>query len=481
MTAGTGFDEFVITRSQRLMRLALLLTRDHAAAEDLVQTALVKAWSAWRRIDEDPEPYVRRVLVNTFNSWWRRRWTAEHPTAVLPERAWSGAQGEVEDRDEVWRALTRLPRQQRAVLVLRYFEDLSEAQIAETLGVSAGAVKNYAAKGLAKLRLDPTLRELPEPHLTEQPAGTQRLVAVRGRIDRRRRLAVVGVVAAVVLAVVLGVLVAPRVNTSMPPAERRIGGFAEYHEGYHVVAVGKGTVTGPVTLTWVPASLDVGFFFHCTRPEKEDLHVTFSTVLFDGKPAPHGVTCNVNEPDNGYTWYTQAELAPLELRLGVPVTVTLTDPVPYDAHGGTHPVPATVPTDVNVAVALAEPVPFEQYPLPARPAHLTPLDKRLPSELNYTVLSADNPSATVSWGHLTVVYHTQTPGQLLLSVNGTLTQTQTWWDYKASGHVRDLRSGPGYDYEGPAVPDIPPGTPVTITIEARYLTGDWYVEMYPNK
>ena len=77
MTDKVGFDEFVVARSPALLRTAYLLIHDEGLAEDLVQTALTKSWFAWRRIDGDPEPYVRRVLVTTSVSWWRRRWTRE--------------------------------------------------------------------------------------------------------------------------------------------------------------------------------------------------------------------------------------------------------------------------------------------------------------------------------------------------------------------------------------------------------------------
>ena len=87
MAHTTEFDEFVVARSPRLLRLAYLLTQDHALAEDLLQTALARSWSAWRRIDGDPEPYVRRVLVNAHNSWWRRRTWAERPVEDLPVMA----------------------------------------------------------------------------------------------------------------------------------------------------------------------------------------------------------------------------------------------------------------------------------------------------------------------------------------------------------------------------------------------------------
>src|SRR5688500_11911556 len=148
MADALTFEEFVATRSPAFLRLAYGLTRNHAHAEDLLQTALARTWPAWKKISGDPEPYVRRVLVNTHNSWWRRRWNGERATEDLPETTTGHPQSTVDDRDEVWRALARLPKRQRAVLVLRFFEDLSEAQIAETLSMSPGTVKSYAAKGL---------------------------------------------------------------------------------------------------------------------------------------------------------------------------------------------------------------------------------------------------------------------------------------------------------------------------------------------
>lgn len=155
MTATESFDAFVQARSRHLLRTAYLLTQDHALAEDLVQTALAKAWFAWSRIDgADPEPYVRKIIVNTYSSWWRRRWNGEQPSDDLPETA---ASESAEDRTDLWRALQRLPRRQRAVVVLRYYEDLTEAETARVLGCSTGTVKSQTSKAFAKLRLDPAL------------------------------------------------------------------------------------------------------------------------------------------------------------------------------------------------------------------------------------------------------------------------------------------------------------------------------------
>ena len=157
MADRSEFDDFVASRSQALLRTAYLLTGDHALAEDLLQTALAKSWFAWGRISGPPEPYVRRVIATTYATWWRRRWRSEYPSVELPEAAGPDRTAGVDERDVLWRALGALPRRQRAVVVLRYYEDLSEAETAAALGVSRGTVKSQAAKALAALRRDDDL------------------------------------------------------------------------------------------------------------------------------------------------------------------------------------------------------------------------------------------------------------------------------------------------------------------------------------
>ena len=157
LTARVSFDGFVVGRTDRLLRTAYLLTRDHALAEDLLQTALTKAWTAWSRIETDPEPYVRKILVNTYATWWRRKWTGERPTEVLPETTRTNEIDTHADRRDLWTALGRLPRRQRAAVVLRYYEGLSEAETAEVLGCTVGTVKSSTSRALAKLRIDPAL------------------------------------------------------------------------------------------------------------------------------------------------------------------------------------------------------------------------------------------------------------------------------------------------------------------------------------
>lgn len=149
------FEAFVASRSPALLHAAWLLTGDWQLAEDLLQTSLAKAYLAWGRIRSagTEEAYVRRVLVTTYATSWRRRWRHEQPTAVLRDAPTPGdPHAQVDLRLVVLAALGLLPRRQRAVVVLRYYCDLSEADTAAALGCSAGTVKSQAAKGLAKLR-----------------------------------------------------------------------------------------------------------------------------------------------------------------------------------------------------------------------------------------------------------------------------------------------------------------------------------------
>ena len=148
------FREFVAARSGALLRTAYLLAGDWATAEDLLQIALTKTYLAWKRLGriDAVEPYTRKVLVNTATSWWRRRWHGERPTEILPETAITDGLDERLERDALWRQVRDLPARQRAVLVLRFYEDQSEAETARLLGVSVGTVKSQCSRALASLR-----------------------------------------------------------------------------------------------------------------------------------------------------------------------------------------------------------------------------------------------------------------------------------------------------------------------------------------
>ncbi len=108
------FDEFVVARSGALLRTAYLLTRDHQLAEDLLQASLTKAWFAWGRTHGNPEAYVRKIIVNTYSSWWRRKWNGEDATEDLPDRVVLDRTDTVDAGHDLWEATDRLPRRQRA-------------------------------------------------------------------------------------------------------------------------------------------------------------------------------------------------------------------------------------------------------------------------------------------------------------------------------------------------------------------------------
>lgn len=150
------FTRFVVDNRAQLLRLAYLLMADAGQAEDLVQAALLRLYRQWDRVAaaEQPVAYARRAVVNQSNSWWRSR--LAHPVSYRGDMydgaAFEDVQAAVTDRDELWLALRTLPRGMRAVVVLRYYEDLSEADTARTLGVSPGTVKTQASRGLARMR-----------------------------------------------------------------------------------------------------------------------------------------------------------------------------------------------------------------------------------------------------------------------------------------------------------------------------------------
>jgi RNA polymerase sigma-70 factor (sigma-E family) len=160
VTDRIAFGDYVARRSQVLLRAALALTRNRADAEDLLQATLVKAYQSWDKIDDAAalDSYVRRVMANTHISGWRRRRVDEYPTDELPDAAASGdATGDSDLHDVVQRALDRLPRQMRAAVMLRYYDDMTEPEVAAALGVTVGTVKSTVARAVAKLRTDAEL------------------------------------------------------------------------------------------------------------------------------------------------------------------------------------------------------------------------------------------------------------------------------------------------------------------------------------
>ncbi len=158
-----SFSSYVKARQPVLLRTARSLTANPSDAEDLLQTALTKTYVAWERIEDHRalDGYVRRALLNTRTSQWRKRKVDEFACDELPEPEPELAGADPAEQqalhDAMWRAITKLPARQRAMVVLRYYEDLSEVQTAEVLGVSVGTVKSAVSRALGKLREDPEL------------------------------------------------------------------------------------------------------------------------------------------------------------------------------------------------------------------------------------------------------------------------------------------------------------------------------------
>jgi len=154
-----AFREYVAARSRSLLRTAYLLTGNVADAEDLVQSALAKTYLAWDRIEDRGalDGYVRRAMVNTHISWWRRRRLEEFPTDKIPDQVVADHSGNSDLQDSMRRAINRLPQRMRAAVVLRFYEDMTEAEVADVLGVSLGTVKSTVSRAVAKLRIDAEL------------------------------------------------------------------------------------------------------------------------------------------------------------------------------------------------------------------------------------------------------------------------------------------------------------------------------------
>ena len=168
------FAAYAAVRWSRLVCTAYLLTGDHHEAEDLVQATLAKVYLHWPRISRlgEPDAYLHRALVNNNLSRFRKRRVVQLLTPRLPDRARDSATAQVEDRTSLTAALATLPARQRAVVVLRYWEDMSEQQVADVLGCTIGNVKSQASRGLRKLRSHPALIGLVVPNDEAGAVGT---------------------------------------------------------------------------------------------------------------------------------------------------------------------------------------------------------------------------------------------------------------------------------------------------------------------
>jgi RNA polymerase sigma-70 factor (sigma-E family) len=156
-----AFRDYVLARGTALLRIAIMLTGNRADAEDLVQATLANTYLAWDKINDYAalDAYVRRAMINTHISWWRHRKLDEVPTNEVPEQAVADHARDSDLAEVVRRALDRLPQRMRLAVRLRYFEDMTEREIATLLGVSLGTVKSTVSRAVARLRIDEELGE----------------------------------------------------------------------------------------------------------------------------------------------------------------------------------------------------------------------------------------------------------------------------------------------------------------------------------
>ncbi|RYP88106.1 SigE family RNA polymerase sigma factor [Nocardioides guangzhouensis] len=164
-----AFSEFASARSASLFRTAYLVIGDYQLAQDLVQESLVKTYLAWPRLRDvaKAEAYTRRVIVTTCISWRRRRSFSERPATHVPDASVTDPTTLLPEQGELWTAVGHLPPRQRAAVVLRFCEDLSQAQTAELMGCSVGSVKRHTSLALDKLRAEMGARFSP-PFVDEQ-------------------------------------------------------------------------------------------------------------------------------------------------------------------------------------------------------------------------------------------------------------------------------------------------------------------------
>jgi RNA polymerase sigma-70 factor (sigma-E family) len=482
------FSDFVAARSPRLLHLAYLLTRDRGQAEDLLQTALARAWPAWGRIN-DPEAYVRRIMVTTYSAWWRRKWNGEVPTDRLPERIDADPHQGIDAREEMLAALRRLPRQQRAVLVLRYYEDLSDVDIAEILNIAPGTVRSHIHRALTAMRLDATLAASTLQPPTNTPSVALSAVMLRVAQHRRRRIAAITAACLAVVVLLLGYAMSPHRRTAPPPANQSpipqvtpFGPFAEYESGTQMLNVVALLPGHSVTFQWTPNGLDAFVRLRCST--EQDIIVTLRLRLNNGEPWDDGGCRSGDAPDSFDAKVSAQRQGQSGLREGVPATLSVElSPTAFNgAVMSPFAHPASLPSNTQAVVGFAIAVPWEQYSFPPKRDVPTPNPTQMMLFGKPLIASAPDPmrsqSATMVWDKTKkAMVWVGAPIQLDVLVNGELYTTCSGWAYEevACGFDLGPDSSLARDGLGPAR-----GSTVTVTVLpvhaanpwSLYLTGD---------
>ncbi|MEO8517914.1 MAG: SigE family RNA polymerase sigma factor [Dermatophilaceae bacterium] len=532
-SAPAGFVDLVVARGPALHRTAVLLTRQSQAAEDLVQIALAKAWQSWARIDGNYEAYVRQIMVNEFASASRRRWQGELPK-MEPAEVSPDAGGEVGDvpRGQVLMAtLAALPPRQRAVVVLQFFHDYTEAATAEVLGISVSKVESLTFKALAALRvaeglrdeqvrippappgrdgqLNPTLDDLrlalhEEASVTPHPNVDALAAAARRRVvaAHQHRMVVLGRASAALL-VVAGLAgwasthqTLPAPDTTGPFTVDTSGsGFPQFSQGMKLLTVLEAPMVEQLNSSFsvrTGAGRQLAVRMIC-RPEGnmentgEWMSRMSARFTIPGRPA--GLVSCAGLPDQGYAL------------IGVAASVKTTVLADVTINHSSSPAPGLF-KGAKIHVAIYESVPASDYPFPARPADLNTsaryrwlshpgivrvVGPKTAAEAN-TALTFTQPFDQ----DLALNMEVRGPGGFRVLLNGKDISRQvadtmaspgelvSFWRYGSFSLELPLDpalADPGGPYGAPT----PRGAPVTVTIEPQgFLGPDWRVSVQPS-
>ena len=538
-----GFVNFVVSRGPALHRTAMLLTHQEQTAHDLVQIALAKAWPAWTQIDDNPEAYVRRIMINEFAPGWPRRQRGEESTAELPEPSLPDDDRNLDPdlsmRQVLMAELATLPPRQRAVVVLRFFHNYAEAATAEAMGTRVRTVKTQTVNALAALHIaeeasGDAAPDLTAPaHASDAPskrttddlrdalndeadaaaypdvdalvAGARR----RAASTRRRRLSALGATTVAVLLV--GGLIAATSSARQPMPEPALpepvaapgpftvnaggGGFPEYSQGMKRVTVldspmlerAKGSVIIPTT-----AGRHLAVRMTCTPTGNVENTLEWDARMLARFTIPDGTRQAACGGADGHMW---------SIGTAVAAKTTVLANV-FVSHEPSPGLPSLF-KNAKIHVAIYESVPWKDFHFPPRPAAPESSPEygwwTLPGEVQElgptTALEANTPGSFTQQFDPKLALNLQYrgPGRIRVLINGkditaqlqgALTQDKfvNIWDYHHSGFDFSL---------DPVVWFDPPGTsgsltlldsPVTVTIEPQDFQGpDWRITVVQSQ
>ncbi len=538
-----GFVDFVVSRGPALHRTAVLLTRHEQAAHDLVQIALAKAWLTWTQIGDNPEAYVRRIMINEFASDSPRRQRGEASTVELPEPSLPDDDRDLDDdlsmRQVLMAELATLPPYQRAVVVLRFFHNYAEAATAEAMGTRVRTVKAQTVNALAALRISEELSGDAAPDLTapahasdaplkrtpddlrgalNDAADTAAHPDVDALVDgarrrvastRRRRLSALG--ATTVAVVLVAGLIAATSSARQPMPEPALpepaaapgpftvnaggGGFPEYSQGMKRVTVldspmlewAKGSIIIPTTV-----GRHLAVRMTCTPTDNVENTLEWEARMLARFTIPDGTRQAACGGADGHMW-----------SIGTAVAAKTTVLANVFVSHEPSPSRPSLFKNAKIHVAIYESVPWEDYHFPPRPADPEGVPEygwwSGPGQVQElgptTVLEANTPVTLVQPfdPNLALNLQYRGPGRMRVLINGkdisgqidgALTQDKfvNIWDYHHSGFDFSLDPAVWFDPAGSTGLTTPLDSPVTVTIEPQDFQGpDWRITVVQSQ